>query len=213
MEDSDAFDCASEGKECVSSDQFTEYLRATFPNCDDDSEFVSRAHSIVENHGSDGVLSRDEFLTLWKKFLEKCFRPKSALVVVDYQNDFIDGSLSLKQCPLKQDPQLILPGLNELIAKFDEVVYSLDWHPEDHISFIENRARRKLHVSSTIDPEKVKVTDELIFEINDEPYAQKMWPRHCVQCTEGAKLHEKLTMKNDAIYVRKGNFGGVFRSD
>ena len=33
---------------------------------------------------------------------------------------------------------------------FDVVFYSLDWHPENHISFVENVGQRKLHSSSQV---------------------------------------------------------------
>ena len=52
--------------------------------------------------------------------------------------------------------------INKLIetVPFDAFFYSLDWHPADHISFIENVANRKLDDSSSItDPSKVSTYD------------------------------------------------------
>ncbi|XP_018496976.1 uncharacterized protein LOC100906904 [Galendromus occidentalis] len=200
----ETFERTSEGNDTVSLHQLTEFLRNTYPRCDDDEKFGARAHHIFKKYGGTDALSRDGFLCLWNTLLEKCIKPKSALVVVDYQNDFIDGSLSLKKCPLGDDPELLLPRLNEFIVKSDEVVYSLDWHPEDHISFIECRNRRKTHESNRIDPGAVKVAEELFFEIQGRPYIQKMWPRHCVQHSEGARLHKDLVVKEGAIFVYKG---------
>lgn len=55
-----------------------------------------------------------------------------ALIIVDVQNDFLeDGSLPVS------DSYSIIPIINKLMPKFDLVVASLDWHPENHISFKE----------------------------------------------------------------------------
>ena len=76
----------------------------------------------------------------------------SALLVIDVQNDFISGSLSVKNCPAQHDGAEVVPVINTLIdtAQFDVVVYSCDWHPKDHISFIENVHLRDMHQSSEV---------------------------------------------------------------
>jgi len=51
------------------------------------------------------------------------------LIVVDFQNDFISGTLPV---PGAED---ITPGINGLITCHDEVIFTMDWHPEDHCSF------------------------------------------------------------------------------
>lgn len=42
--------------------------------------------------------------------------------------------------------------------------------------------------------EETQVYDTVIFDVNndDTPMEQKLWPRHCVQNTWGAELHEDL---------------------
>ena len=49
--------------------------------------------------------------------------------------------------------QVVAP-INKLLetVPFDSVCYSLDWHPNDHISFIENVHTRKLDISSPVLP-------------------------------------------------------------
>lgn len=71
-------------------------------------------------------------------------KPISAFVIVDVQNDFITGSLSLSRCPAGQDGAEVVPIINKLLdtVPFDLVVYTKDWHPENHISFIENVKQR-----------------------------------------------------------------------
>jgi len=111
-------------------------------------------------------------------------RPVTALVVVDVQNDFISGSLSISNCPAKQNGEevwtpfhycfpwfsqigtcnetsfclflvQVVEPINRLLdsVEFDSVYYTLDWHPENHISFVDNVSTRRLHSSSHVSPE------------------------------------------------------------
>lgn len=84
------------------------------------------------------------------------------------------------------------------------VVYSLDWHPSDHISFIDNVKNRPLHESSPIDADSAKVYDTVIFD-GDPPIKQRLWPRHCVQESWGAELHKELKVLHDSVKVHKGS--------
>ena len=43
-------------------------------------------------------------------------KPKSALVVVDVQNDFISGSLAIKNCPAGQNGEEVVPPINTLLG-------------------------------------------------------------------------------------------------
>lgn len=61
----------------------------------------------------------------------------SALIVVDMQNDFLPGgSLEVP------NSDTIIPIINEYIEFFEKhqslIVFTRDWHPENHISFKEN---------------------------------------------------------------------------
>ncbi len=56
---------------------------------------------------------------------------KKALILVDLQNDFMPGgSLGV------QEGDRVVPIANKLQEKFDIVIASKDWHPENHVSFI-----------------------------------------------------------------------------
>lgn len=46
----------------------------------------------------------------------------------------------------------VIEPINKLLdsVEFDAVVYSLDWHPSDHVSFIDNLPQRELHDSSPV---------------------------------------------------------------
>ena len=126
---------------------------------------------------------------------------KRCLVVVDMQVDFITGSLALKRAPAGQDPETLVPLINTLIQHdmFDVVVYSLDYHPPNHISFVENAA---IYV-----PERhhVEAGEEIIAKtIAYGMVQQQVWPRHCVQDTEGVRLWPTLYRRPTALYVHKG---------
>jgi nicotinamidase/pyrazinamidase len=64
-----------------------------------------------------------------------------ALVVIDMQNDFVlpTGSLSV------QGAVSIVPIVNSLRSQFSTVVYTQDWHPANHISFVANHPGAKLY--------------------------------------------------------------------
>lgn len=97
---------------------------------------------------------------------------RRALIIVDVQNDFCEtGAL-----PVPQGSQII-PVINSLreTKKWDLVVLTKDWHPADHISFAVNNNAKEF---STI--------------TLDDGTQQTMWPKHCVQGTEGAEFHKDL---------------------
>lgn len=73
-------------------------------------------------------------------YISQVLKPVSALIIVDVQYDFIDGTLALRNCPAQQDGAEVVPVINKMLesAKFDVIIYSLDWHPSTHISFVDN---------------------------------------------------------------------------
>ena len=70
---------------------------------------------------------------------------KDALIVVDVQNDFIDGTLSIP----RDSSRLLLRELPSAIKAASHngmlVVFTRDWHPPDHWSFKENRGPHNKH--------------------------------------------------------------------
>ncbi|RNA32700.1 Pyrazinamidase nicotinamidase [Brachionus plicatilis] len=136
----------------------------------------------------------NDFNNLWLKFVIPTVRPRTALVIVDVQNDFIDGTMAISKCPSGQDGSEVIPCINELIRSvpFDAIVYTYDWHPEDHCSFIENVHKRKLAPNSPT-RKNVQVNDIVIFE-NYPDIEQKLWPAHCIQGSYGSELHPDLIL-------------------
>lgn len=87
----------------------------------------------------------------------------------------------------------VLAPINKLLdsVDFDSVFYSLDWHPSDHVSFIDNIKKRALHTTSAVDADNAQVYDTVVFS-GPPPMKQKLWPRHCVQDSWGSELHKDL---------------------
>jgi nicotinamidase/pyrazinamidase len=106
---------------------------------------------------------------------------KTALVIVDLQNDFLpEGALGVK------DSDKIIPVINKLQFLFKNVVATFDWHPPNHKSFASSN--------------KKNVGDEVF--ING--IRQKLWPDHCIAGTEGAKLSRKFDQDHVLKFFYKG---------
>lgn len=111
----------------------------------------------------------------------------ACLIVVDLQNDFMPGGALAVP---KGDE--VVPVINVLAARFDNVVMTQDWHPRGHASFASSHPGRKP------------------FETIDLPYGrQVLWPDHCVQGTSGAAFHEDVLLAKAQLVVRKGYHRGI----
>lgn len=108
--------------------------------------------------------------------------PKTALIVVDVQNDFCPGGALAVT-----GGNEILPRVNQLIASFDHVILTQDWHPAGHSSFASSH------------------TGKAPFETMMMPYGeQTLWPDHCIQNTFGSLFHANLNVTKAQHIVRKG---------
>ena len=82
--------------------------------------------------------------------------------------------------------------------------YSIDWHPSDHVSFIDNIHMRQLHPDSKIqDPGAAELFQTVIFT-GPPKTEQVLWPRHCQQNSWGAELHKDLKFHQNAKLIKKG---------
>ncbi|CAF1246869.1 unnamed protein product, partial [Didymodactylos carnosus] len=137
--------------------------------------------------------------------------PLSALIIVDVQNDFIHGTLAMKDCPAKQDGEAVVPIINHLLktVPFDVVAYTQDWHPKDHISFYENLHLRQHLISSK---SKVNATTANLYDtvrFKTPIGEQVLWPTHCIQNTSGAQLHEALIVAHNSVFILKGDNSNI----
>ena len=76
----------------------------------------------------------------WAKWEWQTRRPKHALIIVNVQNDHIDGSLALRYCPAGEEGYEVVPVINAIrkSGRFDVVAVAKDWHPSEHSSFYES---------------------------------------------------------------------------
>ena len=114
-------------------------------------------------------------------------RPTDALLVIDMQVDFMPGG------PLAvAEGNQILPGINALARRFEHVILTQDWHPEQHISFATTHGKQPF-------------TDTV-----QAPYGiQALWPDHCLQGSPGAELHPDLHIPHVELILRKGFREGI----
>ncbi|PQL90130.1 bifunctional nicotinamidase/pyrazinamidase [Apibacter sp. wkB309] len=105
-----------------------------------------------------------------------------ALIVVDIQNDFLQGgSLAV------QGGKEIIPIINSIQEKFDLVVATQDWHPKGHKSFASQHSNKSVY--DKIDLNGIE---------------QVLWPDHCVQGTFGAEISSELNQNKIEAIFRKG---------
>ena len=106
----------------------------------------------------------------------------SCLIIVDFQNDFCLGG-SIPFC----EPALYVSKINKLINYFTahhcSVLASQDWHPLNHISFLDNQDLYK----DLIEKENIK-----------------LFPVHCVQNTKGAEIYEGIEKDMINEFFHKG---------
>jgi len=105
-----------------------------------------------------------------------------ALIVTDPQNDFMPGGALAVA-----GGHEILPLVNALARRFENVLLTQDWHPAGHASFASTHRGRQP------------------FEVIGLSYGQQvLWPDHCVQGTPGAAFHADLDVPHAQLVIRKG---------
>jgi nicotinamidase/pyrazinamidase len=112
---------------------------------------------------------------------------KSALIIVDVQNDFIPGgALAVPE------GDKVVPIINRLQPNFDLVVATQDFHPSGHGSFASSHAGKK--------PGDITRLAGL---------PQILWPDHCVQGTPGVEFVNELETARFARIFQKGTDPGI----
>jgi len=111
----------------------------------------------------------------------------TALIVADVQYSFMPGgSLAVP------GGDEVVPVINALAKRFANVILTQDWHPPGHGSFASSHSRSKPF-------------DTIALDYGD----QILWPDHCVQGSEGARLHRDLDISHAQLVLRKGYHKGV----
>lgn len=107
---------------------------------------------------------------------------RSALLLIDLQNDFVEGGALAVQGGLE-----VIEIANRLTKKFELVIATQDWHPLDHQSFASQHPG-------------ISIGDS--FQLAG--LAQTAWPDHCVQGSPGAEFVESLNLDRIQCVFRKG---------
>lgn len=109
-------------------------------------------------------------------------RRDAVLLVVDLQNDFLPGgALAVER------GDEVIPVINRVAPRFENVLLTQDWHPPGHISFASSHAGQAPF--STIELEYGR---------------QVLWPDHCIQGTHGAAFADALDVPHAQGVIRKG---------
>ena len=108
---------------------------------------------------------------------------KTALLVIDVQNDFCPGG-ALQVVGGNE----IVPGINQEMMKYDYIILTQDWHPKGHSSFATSHYGR-----NPLDVIKMPYGDQVL------------WPDHCVQGSQGAEFHSELNTARANAVIRKGS--------
>ncbi len=110
-----------------------------------------------------------------------------ALIVIDVQNDFCSGGAL--EVP---DGNAVVPVINSMMAEYEHVILTQDWHPARHSSFASEHQGKQP------------------FETVEMDYGpQTLWPDHCIQGSSGAAFHPNLEWTPAEMVVRKGYRRGI----
>lgn len=109
-------------------------------------------------------------------------RRDAVLLVVDVQHDFLPGgALAVEH------GDAVIPLINRIAPRFENVLLTQDWHMPGHISFASAHPGRSP------------------FSTIELPYGrQVLWPDHCVQGTHGAEFSPQLVVPHAQGVIRKG---------
>ncbi|MBF0581140.1 isochorismatase family protein [Corynebacterium sp. ED61] len=103
--------------------------------------------------------------------------PRRALVIVDVQKDFVDGSLGTARGA--EVAAAISSFLSSDANKYAHIVGTLDWHVDPAGHFV---------------------------AAGEQPDYSETWPVHCVAGTEGATTYPALDTSAIEAWFRKGEF-------
>jgi nicotinamidase/pyrazinamidase len=114
-------------------------------------------------------------------------RSQNVLLAIDLQADRMPGGALAVG-----GGDEIVPLVNRLASRFEQVAVTQDWHPGGHASFASSHEGARP------------------FETRRLAYGdQTLWPDHCVQATAGAALHPDLAVDRAFLILRKGAHAGI----
>mmetsp|Transcript_70209 Transcript_70209/g.102894 ORF Transcript_70209/g.102894 Transcript_70209/m.102894 type:complete len:370 (+) Transcript_70209:174-1283(+) len=177
------------GGRTIERSSFPAYCRHFFTRVDPAYELSSDDMNLLWeffDRQKEGSLDLFQFGMAVKKLLSNR-AGKQALIMVDFQNDFVDGSLKV------EGGLDAVKKANTIRDKFsqDLIFLTRDWHPPDHMSFNDN------HGAEAFSSKRLPLP-------NGETTDQIMWPRHCVAASQGAQWCPFLVVKDTDMVIDKG---------
>ena len=106
-----------------------------------------------------------------------------AFLVIDVQNDFCPGGA----LAVLEGDKIVQP-INEAMDKFDLVVLTQDWHPQEHKSFASSHENKR-----PFDTVEIFYGDQVL------------WLDPCIQGSLGANFHPDLKDEKADVIIRKGS--------
>lgn len=176
-------------------------LKDAFPNVDIKEDEVQQVLEAFDFNKS-GTVSFNELYAFLRSYnpAGSTMRRKSALIVIDVQNDFITGTLANQH-----NAEEIVPVINAMRDAFQLVVISYDWHPQEHCSFVESANAGNVAMKEKPTEALTPFTSVTLLADSDrEEHQQMLYPRHAVQNSEGGKCHKDLVLKATDKSVYKG---------
>lgn len=185
----------------LETSELAAFLRDAFPGKDLSNKQVDdfMKEFDADKSGTIGLNELHAFLRFYDSS-SKTMRRKTALLVIDVQNDFISGTLAV------QTSEGIVPTINQMRDQFDYVVISYDWHPHEHCSFVESANAGKVAMKETESVGKLKAFTQVTLpgDADRAEHPQMLYPRHAVQNTWGGECHKDLVVKPEDMSVYKG---------
>jgi nicotinamidase/pyrazinamidase len=192
--------------------EMKEFFTEAFPGHNSEAKMQAMMQAIdLDGDSTVGLNEMRAFLQCYDPN-KHTIKMKTALVIIDVQNDFITGTLANPY-----GAQSIIPLINKIRDLFDVVVISSDWHPNEHCSFVESVNAGKVAIvedeqdkqGSSWSPFATEQRNLAAFTMvtlkGDKDCAehqQMLYPRHAVQDSQGAACHKDLVLKDsdDQIY-------------
>jgi len=107
---------------------------------------------------------------------------KEALLIVDVQYDFLEGGALAVL-----NGNAVIPEILKVAPQFETIILTQDWHPAGHKSFASSHPGKKPF-------------DQIDWQGNTET----LWPDHCIQNTDGSKIHPDILALNPDVIIQKG---------
>lgn len=185
--------------------ELREFLLAAFPSfpCTDQDMAIFLEHIDQDRSGTVNITELRAFLRCYDPGAS-LIRKKTALIIIDVQNDFISGTLANQFNAAE-----IVPRINEIRDNFDVVTLSYDWHPHDHCSFVESANAGKVAMED--EPREFKFLD-VVTLAGDESrpaHQQVLYVRHAVQKSWGGETHPDLIVKESDHKIFKGTSSNI----